>query len=207
MTDNVTGSAQCNNVQTPNRKPIYPYAEWMLSEIKNEYAVERERENKIGTKASAFITVIVAIITLYIPMIPFENFLPFWYATTTTNVEMALMVICIIVMSGGLILLLVAFGFFIKAYGVKGYKRVMVDDLLNIANLTGELEGKDRDYIAQGIVAHYHTILRGTLDEKGNMEINSESADIVAIGIVLTVIGFVLLSIATIALRIVVVIA
>ena len=39
------------------------------------------------------------------------------------------------------------------------------------------------------------------------MRINSDSADSVAIGIVLTVIGFVFLSIATIALRIIVVIA
>ena len=102
---------------------------------------------------------------------------------------------------------MVAFVFFIKAYGVKGYKRVQVDDLLNIANSTGELDDVFKNQIAQSIVAHYHKILRGTIDEKGNMRINSDTADNVAIGIVLTVIGFVFLSIATIALRIIVVIA
>lgn len=48
-----------------NQDPRYPYAGKMLEEIKNEYVIENERENKIATKASAFITVVVAIITLY----------------------------------------------------------------------------------------------------------------------------------------------
>ena len=138
MTDHPNDDLQDNREQPSNTAPNYPYAKWMLEEIKSEYVVENERENKIGTKASAFITVIVAIITLYIPMIPFDDFLKFWNTTTTTSVDKTLTVIFIIVMSVGLLLLMVAFVFFIKAYGVKGYKRVQVDDLLNIANSKGE---------------------------------------------------------------------
>ncbi len=194
------------NEMIDNTSSNYPYAEWMLEEIKKQYDVENERENKIGTKASTFITVIMAIITLYIPMIPFEGLKKFLGASTITIIDKTLTVIFIIVLVCGVILLTVAFVFLVKAYGVKGYKRVNVDDLLRIANSNREHDNKYKSQIAQGIVAHYHKILRGSLDEAGNMKINSDSADSVAIGIMLTVIGFVLLSVATIMLRIVVVI-
>lgn len=207
MTDKLNENTQQeSNEMAAKAMPSYPYAEWMLEEIKKEYFVENERENKIGTKASTFITVIVAIITLYIPILPLENLQKFWNAAPTTSTDKILMVIFIIVMSMGLLLLLVAFGFFVIAYRVKGYKRVNVDDLLDIANSIGKYDAKIRSQIAQSMVAHYHKILRGTLDEKGNMKTNSDSSKNVAIGIMLTVIGFVLLSVATMALRIIVII-
>ena len=203
--------------QCPNAKSIesqkndsaysvnYPYSEWMLEEIKGEYAVENERENLIGTKASAFITVIVAIIALYIPLIPFDKLKAFLGANTTLNYEKTLTIIFLIVLGAGLVSLLTAFIFLLKAYGVKGYNRVKIDDLLTLSGEMGGENSSRRSQIAQGITAHYHKILRGTVDQEGNMKINSDSADFVSKGIEWTVVGFVILSVATIALRVIVV--
>ena len=193
---------QDNNENQNNGKLEYPYAKWMLDEIKGQYIVENEREGKIATKASAFITVVVAIITLYIPMIPFEKVLKFWDVETTTYVKV-LVVIAIIFLCVGLGFFMFAFGVLIKAYGVKGYNRVRVDDLAKISAINENNCDWNESQIAQGLVAHYHEILRGNLDREGNMKINSKSADNVKVGIKCTVIGFVLLSIATIMLRII----
>lgn len=52
------------------------------------------------------------------------------------------------------------------------------------------------------MVAHYHSILRGTIDESGNMKINEERADGIQKGINATVISFCLINFSTIAIRI-----
>lgn len=199
-----TDSNDSKHIKEDVNKPVYyPYAEWMLSEIKDQYTIENERENKISTKASAFITVIVAIITLYIPMIPLENLLPFFVKACGFKLYFAITLL--VFLSAGLICLVVAFYLLIKAYGVKGYKRVQVDDLLKIANSIENENENRKSQIAQSIAGHYHKILRGTVDDDGNMKINSNSAKFVRRGILWTIIGFIIMSIATIALRIIVI--
>lgn len=183
----------------------YPFAEWMLGEIKEQYAIENERENKINTKAGAFITVIVAVIALYIPLIPFDRLKVFMQLASTSDVERSITVLFLVILGLGMMILMMAFYYFLRAYGIKGYQRVQVDDLLSLANETGEKNNYSRDQVAQGLTAHYHKILRGTLDMDGNMKINTNSADSVLYGIIWTVVGFIIVSIATIALRIIVI--
>lgn len=72
-------------------------------------------------------------------------------------------------------------------------------------NLSGNEELRDISCVKQTLVAHYHQILRGTIDDKGNYKINTSRADKIQIGIILTVIGYVGLFISTIILRITVV--
>lgn len=186
-----------------NQSPKYPYAGKMLEEIKNEYAIENERENKIATKASAFITVVVAVVTLYIPLIPFDNMIKYFQANHSC-VVICLVILSLLLLVVGLVVLMVAFGFFIKAYGVKGHNRVEVNDLLNIANQNEQMQTEEQ--VNQGLVAQYHQILCGFNGKAGNMDINTQSALANQKGIKLTVIGFAIMSIATIALRIMVVV-
>lgn len=179
---------------TTEINPYHPFSEWMLQEIKGQYAVENERENTIGSKASAFITVIVAIITLYIPLIPLDRLISFLKSSHFSQIEKNLVILFLVVIGAGFLSMLIAFFFLLKAYGVKGYNRVKIDDLLSIANTIGGEDDCKRSQIAQGITAHYHQILRGTLDQEGNIKINSASADYVSAGIKWTVIGFIILN-------------
>lgn len=194
-TENSTGTSQID----------YPYSEKMLSEIKDVYAVENEREIKIATKASAFITVTVAIIALYIPIIPFEKFVFFFASKCVNSVSKGLSILFLIILFIGLFFLGIAFYNFIKAYSVKGYNTVDVDDLLKIASKTEPSNTTD-SAVYQGIAAHYHKILRGTNDVVGNIKINSDNSEKNQVGIICIVIGFAIISLATIALRIIVVI-
>lgn len=191
------------NQSNTENSPKYIYAEMILREIKDEYLVENERENKISAKASAFITVIIAIIALYIPMLPFGKLKGF-FTSNATNTEKSWTIVFLIILAVGMIFMMIAFAHLLKAYSVKGHNRVKVDNLLHIANQIDESKiEKSRMY--HDLVDHYHQILRGTLDIPGNMKINSDDADAVEKGMFWIVLGFVVLSIATIALRILVV--
>lgn len=200
--DSQATEAENDKVRKQVDNPYYPYAENLVAQFKDEYAAENERENKISTKSSAFITVIVAIVTLYIPLAPFEKMRSFFASENSNCFEKVLVIVSLIAFGIGFVFLMIAFGYFIKAYGVQGTNRVNVDDLLKLASKTDEKDDKKRSQIYQGIAAHYHTILRGTLDIKGNMKINTENAERNKKGIMWTIIGFVAISIATIMLRI-----
>lgn len=183
-------------------KVEYPNAKIAFEEIKSEYGMENERENKIASKASAFITVIIAVVALFIPLVPFDG-LKNYFANIQNTEEKWIVITSLFLLVGGLAVLMVAFGFFIKAYSVKGYNRVNVDDLIQIASQQENVDPESHIY--QGLVAHYHKALRGTADRIGNMTINTDSASSNRSGIVLTVIGFAIISVSTIVLRILVV--
>ena len=205
MSDNETSIDQ-QLLDGLNKEFEYPYAKWILSEIKDQYAAENERENKIMNKASGFISLVIAIITLYIPLIPFSSMKSFFSGGSCSVASMAVVFIFLIILALGGGCLIIALWLLVSAYGVKGYNRVNVDDLLKIANYTGKCDMVKQSQIAESIVAHYHRILRGTIDEEGNIKINSNSADKIENGIKWIAVGFALISIATITLRIFVVV-
>jgi len=100
----------------------------------------------------------------------------------------------------GIIFSVAAFKKLADGYSNKQYRFLNVDDLLGVANAR---ERYSDGAIENGIVAHYHRILRGTIDESGNMKINENRADRIQKGINAIVIGFCLINFATIAIRII----
>lgn len=45
----------------------------MLTTIRQEYETENDRKKTLDTKASTFITVNIALLTIFIPLIPFMD--------------------------------------------------------------------------------------------------------------------------------------
>lgn len=54
-------------------KQKYPFADEMLTTIRQEYETENDRKKTLDTKASTFITVNIALLTIFIPLIPFMD--------------------------------------------------------------------------------------------------------------------------------------
>ena len=108
----------------------------------------------------------------------------------------------LVVLVVGISFLIIAFIYMVRAYTVKGYNQVNIDNLLSYSR--NEKNIKDESEFAYDLVEHYYKILIGTNGEEGNMSINTKSADVVASGIIWTVVGFVTTSLSTIALRIIV---
>lgn len=60
--------------KTKNKKQKkYPSADIMLDIARTEYHIERERSDKLHSKAGIFITLLAGMITLYVQRIPFDK--------------------------------------------------------------------------------------------------------------------------------------
>ena len=181
-----------------NVKQKYPFADEMLTTIRQEYEIENDRKKTLDTKASTFIT--VALLTIFIPLIPFMELQSFF--DKSSGIEKSFAIIGLIMLGVSIVLLLVSFVILVYVAGISGYRRVQLDSILN---LSSNEEQNDISCVKQTLVAHYHQILRGTIDEEGNYNINTGRADKIQLGIILMVVGYVILFISTIVLRITVV--
>lgn len=183
-----------------NLKERYPFADEMLTTIRQEYVTENDRKKTLDTKACTFITVNIALLTIFIPLIPFMNLQSF--INESSSMANIVTIWGLILLGVSIILLMVSFIILVFAAGISGYGRVQLDSLLKLS--TNE-EHRDVSCVKQTLVAHYYQILRGTIDDEGNYEINNSRADKIQLGIILTVIGYVILFISTIVLRITVI--
>ena len=177
-------------------KQKYPFADEMLTTIRQEYETENDRKKTLDTKASTFITVNIALLTIFIPLIPFMDLQSFF--GKSTGIEKTVAIIGLIMLGVSIVFLLVSFVILVYAAGISGYRRVQLDSILNLSSNEEQI---DVSCVKQTLVAHYHQILRGTIDDEGNYKIN----DTILLGIILMVIGYVVLFISTIVLRITVV--
>lgn len=181
-------------------KQKYPFADEMLTTIRQEYETENDRKKTLDTKASTFITVNIALLTIFIPLIPFMELQSFF--DKSSGVEKSVAIIGLIMLGVSIVLLLVSFVILVYVAGISGYRRVQLDDILK---LSSNEEQRDISCVKQTLVDHYHQILRGTIDDEGNYKINTGRADKIQLGIILMVIGYVILFISTNVLRITVV--
>ena len=170
-----------------NSKEKYPSASVLLDISLDEYAKERERTNTIESKANAFISVVIAIFTLYIPIIPFSKLTTAYSTFDKVGVVGLTVVLCVMLLS--VILLVFAFINLYKGYKVKPYHRVEFSNL----NDDGILAESEND-VKRGLIEHYNTILTN------NAKINTEKAEAVATGIRFSIIAFALLSLSAITL-------
>jgi len=61
----------------------YPNAKAVLEEMHIAYEVENERKCTLDGKASAFMAANFAVLTIYIPLIPFDRMLDFFIKLAT----------------------------------------------------------------------------------------------------------------------------
>lgn len=183
-----------------NEKEKYPCAGMMLEIIRQEYEVENDRKKILDTKAYTFITVNIALLTIFIPLIPFMDLSAFFARANEALKVIA--IVGLIILGISILFLLISFIILVNVAGISGYGRVHLDSILSLS--TNE-EQRDVSCVKQTLVAHYHQLLRGTIDDEGNYKINTKRADKIQLGIILTVIGYVGLFLSTIILRITVV--
>ncbi len=171
-------------------KSKYPSSNIMLEISKDEYAREKERTKTIEGKAQAFMSAIIAIFTIYIPIIPFSKLIVAYRTFNKVGIVCITSALC--VMLASVILLVIAFNNLYRAFKIKAYYRV------DFSNLNDEeILSQSKEAVTKGLIEHYNTIL------VGNAEINSEKAKRVDIGFKFCIIAIALMSISAIALIII----
>lgn len=170
-----------------NKETSFPSASIMLEVSMDEYTKERERSNILDNKANAFISVIIALFTLYIPIIPFSKLINAYSTFGRIGIACTTIILCIMILS--LVLMIIAFVNLYKGFKLQPYYRVEFSNL----NDTCLLKHSEND-VKKGLVDHYNTILTG------NADINNKKAEKISVGLKYSIIAFVLLSLSTIAL-------
>ena len=179
--------AKVRKNSTKEEKARFPAASVMLEVSMDEYTKERERTNTLDNKANAFISVIIAFFTLYIPIIPFSKL------TTAYSQLGKAMITCVTIvltiMASALVLMIIAFVNLYSGFKIKAFYRVQ-HEALNNPEVLNNLENN----VKKGLIDHYNTIIRG------NSDINTQKAQKISIGLRYSIISFILLSLSTIML-------
>ena len=192
--------------EVKQQNTFYPYAKDIFSEFKSEYQAECDRENTINTKASTYITIIFVIITIMIPVIPFDLVFKYWKIATL--LKRVLFCGLSALLLAGLVVLICALYQLFKVYSITNYNRVNIDDLVSFSKETESSYEERSSQIYCELVEHYYIILRGNKERKieGNIDINSRKAKRVRRGLCLMTIGFAIFSVSSILLKIFVVV-
>lgn len=177
--------------EVDNNGLSFPSASLLLESAKDEYTKERERLNGLDNKSSFFMSAVILIATVFIPLIPFNKF--FDFVREAECLELCVFLIACIVLGIAFILLGESFKILYNAYRIKGYSR------FNIANVDdATLLSKEANVVEAALCKNYRKCV------EDNIKINDDKADAIASGIKMGTIGFLLIFLATVILVIVV---
>lgn len=177
---------------TEHAEVMYPSSYLLLDSARDEYTKERERSSVLDGKAAHFMTAILLVITVFIPIIPLTDIIPF-YVSGAGCVRICIATVIIIVLLVSLGVLVAAFKSLYDAYKLQSFKR------FNSNNLDDEkLHKETPDYISRIMCADY----KEHIDY--NIEQNEKKAKAVTKGLKLCAVGFLLLAGSAMILRIVI---
>ena len=165
--------------------PVFPGAKVLLESGINEYEREKGRSDSLDNKAGVFIAAIVALITVYIQVIPFSSIVQAYVDATKAGV--AILTVCLALLTVGLIIIATSFYYFYKAIKLRKYQRVNPVNLVDIKFLS-----YPEDQTAEAMVRHYKEII------EYNQNLNEAKADDITDGLKRCLIGFAIVSVATI---------
>lgn len=180
-----------NNGSIDDYVPAFPSSKLLLESAIDEYGKERERSDSLDNKAGVFIAAIVALITVYIQVLPLAQIKE---AYENADKSSAVLITCsLAILVFGMSFIATSFYYFYKAMKLKSYQRV------NLGNLTDEkLQVAPEDQTAEAMIRHYTSLL------ENNQKVNEDKADDITAGLKRCLWGFAVLSAATIIVSIVI---
>ncbi len=127
-------------------------AEVALHVMMDEYAKSKERAQIIDNKAIALLTILVALLTIYMPLIPYEKFHKVFSEGTKAN--LVILVIAAVLLVLALIISVVVFYKLIKTIKTQAYKQVDVNELVDADTLI-----YPKDEVEKALCVHYKEII------------------------------------------------
>ena len=161
----------------------------LLDVMREEYSKERDRCSSLEKKAEFFITAIIAIITLFIPMLPFDKLIES-YKGVLFRVVLETVMLCAFTYALGC--LIYALYLLFQVVKLKKYSRP------NLVALKDEdIQIQKEEITANGLLDHFYTIV------DSNIKVNNEKVEKIDEALKVCLIGFVLLAFSTIGLLII----
>ena len=159
----------------------------LLEIARDEYSKGFERTNALDNKAGFFITVIIAISTIFIPIIPFERILSVY--TGDCCFQKCLVSIMLFGIIIAFTLLIYADYKFYRAYRLAEFKHVNIDNVIEKKNHT-----TPKVQLNKALCDHYKKIV------DHNNKVGNDKCESISIGIKYSGIGVLLLFVCTIVL-------
>lgn len=165
----------------------FPSAELLLESARDEYTKERERTHFLDNKASFFMSAVILLATIFIPIIPFGSFIKF--IDSAPCCQMFIFILACVGLATAFVLLIFSFKHLYDSYKIKEYMRFDIDNVDDQGVLKTSHNGTE--------IALCKNYKKAVV---GNIKINDSKAEDIRVGIKLSAIGFLLLSIAAITL-------
>lgn len=163
----------------------------LLEMARDEYTKERERANALDNKASFFITIIIAVATIFVPIIPFGKIVRFYQKEYCTVKCIATLWLIILLLAS--IVIIVAFRKLYDAYKLTDYKRPSLDCISVESN-----HMCSNEQLNKGLCDHYKTVV------DDNYAVNERKCKSISEGLKLCGVGFFMLIVSTIGMIVVV---
>lgn len=168
----------------------FPSISIFLVTARDEYTKEREYADKLDNKAGVFISAMLAIITLYIPIIPFSGIKNIYVNSDTPHIILTTIALCCLF--SAIIIVVMAFYFLYKTFALKTFQRLDFEDLADENNLSFS-----RNLIEKGLLDVYVNCLRD------NSKVNKNKSKALNKGLKFSIVSFILLSLSVISLKII----
>lgn len=153
----------------------------------DEYSKECDRKSVIENKITTLITIEVAILTVFIPIIPFDNIKTYLFGVYN-SITIATTIACFLLVIG-ITLMSISFVVLMKAIGIQTYSKVDIVQLQDNLNF-------DANSVEKGLCDHYKSIIYE------NSNLNDKKANEYKVCLPITVVAFFILALGTILLKI-----
>ena len=171
--------------------PLFPSASILLASARDEYTKEIERAERLDSKASFFMSAIILVATIFMPNIPFEKLIDSFRNGSCCSRMIIALLCCGLVTS--FVFLFVAFKRLYESYKLKKFKRFETKNITDDNYLEGE-----PGIVERTLCLHYVGIIEKNSDR------NEGKAKLIGKGLKASAIGFLLLTLFTISLRLIV---
>ena len=169
---------------------IFQSASSALPTMADEYTKERERASILDNKSTSLITVLIALLTVYIPLIPFETIYN-TYLNGSKN-EFALVFLAVLMLIASFVVTAISFTKLIKTIKLQEYRKADIDMICKEDYLKC-----DKDVMEKALCDHYKELIHY------NSKINENKVKNLSGCFSMVSIVFFLLLISTVILKIV----
>lgn len=169
-------------------KVAFEGAKAALPIFADEYSKECDRKTIIENKVISLVTIEIAIMTVFMPIIPFGSIGKFLF-DDCNSIVITTTFACIL-LSIGIIIMVISFGILMSAVNIQTYSKVDIEKLDLEENLK-----QDVNSVEKGLCDHYKEI---TL---ANSILNDKKAKKYKIGLPLTIVSFWSMVLGTILLK------
>lgn len=169
---------------------VYEGAKVALPIFIDEYTKECDRKAAIENKVISLVTIEIAILTIFVPIIPFDSIRKYLFCKSNGICICATIACLLLIISA--IMMIISFGILMSAVNIQTYEKVDIEQLDE-----DEVLSEHANSVERGLCEHYKKLILF------NSRLSDKKVKKYEIGLPLTIMSFLCLLFGTIFLKII----